>query len=101
MFSVVKTGGKQYRVSPGTKIRVEKLSGEEGERIFLEHILLKYDGKSVVLGAPEVKGEKIEAKILKNGRDKKKIVFKYKSKTRRRTKKGHRQEYTELEIVKI
>ena len=101
MFAVIETGGKQYRVSPGSKIKVEKLATKESEDFVFDKVLLVSDGKAVKIGKPYLDGSKVEAKILKQGRADKKIVFRYKSKTRQRTKKGHRQHYTEVEIIKI
>jgi large subunit ribosomal protein L21 len=100
-FAVIETGGKQYKVSAGDKIRVEKLEAEEGKPFAFDKVLLKSEGDRVEVGTPYLEGAKVEAKVLAEGRDKKKIVFKYKSKTRQRKKKGHRQPYTEVEITKI
>lgn len=100
MFAVIETGGKQYRVSPGTKIKVEKLASE-GEDFVFDRVLLVNDGKAVKIGKPYLDGSKVEAKILRQGRADKKIVFRYHSKTRYRKKKGHRQHYTEVEITNI
>lgn len=100
MFAVIKTGGKQYRVSPGTKLKVEKLT-PEGENFVFDKVLLVSDGKGIKIGKPYLENSRVEAKVLKQGRAKKVIVFRYKSKTRQRKKKGHRQPYTEIEITKI
>lgn len=100
MFAVIETGGKQYRVAPGTKIKVEKLPAE-GENFVFDKVLLLGDEKEVKIGKPYLDGSKVEAKVLKQARAKKVIVFRYKSKTRQRKKKGHRQHYTEIEITKI
>ncbi|MEK9154745.1 MAG: 50S ribosomal protein L21 [Patescibacteria group bacterium] len=100
-FIIIETGGKQYKVSPGQKIKIEKIDGEEGASVIFDKVLLIADKENVKIGAPYVNGAKAEAKILKQARDKKKIVFRYHSKTRYRKKKGHRQHYTEAEIVKI
>ncbi|MBI2506770.1 MAG: 50S ribosomal protein L21 [Candidatus Colwellbacteria bacterium] len=100
MFAVIKTGGKQYRVSPGTKLKVEKLT-PEGESFVFDKVLLVSDGKGIKIGKPYLENSRVEAKVLKQGRAKKVIVFRYKSKTRQRKKKGHRQPYTEIEITKI
>ena len=100
-FAIIETGGKQYKVSPGQKIKIEKLNAQPGENFAFDKVLLVSKGENEQIGAPYVDGAKVEAKILKNSRDKKKIVFKYHSKTRYRKKKGHRQHYTEIEIVKI
>ena len=100
-FAIIKTGGKQYRVSEGQKIKIEKLNAQEGANFIFDKVLLIADGDDIKIGAPHVSGAKAEAKILKQGRDKKKIVFKYHSKTRYRKKKGHRQWFTEIQILDI
>lgn len=100
-FAVIETGGKQYKVAPGQKIQVEKLNAKEGDSFKFDKVLLVTDGDNVEIGLPHLNGAVVEAKVLKQGRGEKKIVFKYHSKTRYRKRKGHRQEYTELEIVKI
>lgn len=101
MFAIVETGGKQYKVSPGQKLKVEKLEAEAGANLNLDKVLLVADGEDIKIGAPYVEGAKVEAKVLIQARHKKKIVFKYHSKTRYRKKKGHRQYYTELEVVSV
>ncbi len=101
MFAVIKTGSKQYLVSPGDKIKVEKLEKKEGEEIIFDQVFLLSKNKSVKIGTPLVKNVKIKAKILKQGKAKKIIVFKYKPKKRYEKKMGHRQPYTEVEILKI
>lgn len=101
MLAVIKTGGKQYKVSPGDKIQIEKLPIEEGKEItFKEVFLVEKDGK-VEVGTPLVKGAKVTGKVLTQGRKEKIIVFKYKAKTRQKTKGGHRQPFTEVEITGI
>jgi large subunit ribosomal protein L21 len=100
-FAVIETGGKQYRVSAGTKLKVEKLDVKAGDKVVFETVLLASIGDTVKVGAPYVTGAKTEAKVMGDSRGKKAIVFKYHPKTRGRKKKGHRQEYTEIEITKI
>ena len=100
-FAIITTGGKQYKVSAGQKIKVEKLNAQPGENFVFDKVLLVSKGDSEQIGVPYVDGAKVEAKVLKNSRDKKKIVFKYHSKSRYRKKKGHRQHFTEVEITKI
>ena len=100
-FAVIKTGGKQYRVSEGDKLNVEKLDTQEGKALVFDEILLINDKDKVSVGMPHVKGAKVEARVLEQGRAKKVIVFRYHPKTRYRKKKGHRQPFTRLEIVKI
>ncbi|MEK7481881.1 MAG: 50S ribosomal protein L21 [Patescibacteria group bacterium] len=101
MFTIIETGGKQYKVSPGQKIKIEKLSAKEGDNFIFDKVLLSVDGENVKIGAPYVEGAKVEGKILRQARDKKKIVFKYHSKTRYRKKKGHRQHFTEVLISSL
>lgn len=100
MFAVIESGGKQYRVSPGTKLKVEKTT-PEGENFVFDKVLLVVDEKGTKIGTPYLEGSKVEAKVLKQGRSKKTIVFRYHSKTRYRKKKGHRQHFTEVEITSI
>ena len=110
MIAVIKTGGKQYLVSPGQKIKIEKIekpslsratAGKGSQEIvFDEVLLLEKDGK-IEIGNPLVKGVKVIGKVISQGKEKKKIVFKWKAKTRYKVKKGHRQPFTEVEILKI
>jgi large subunit ribosomal protein L21 len=100
-FAIIATGGKQYRVSAGQKLKVEKLGIEEGQAVVFDKVLLKCENGKVTIGAPYLEGVQVEAKLAKNGHDRTKIVFKYHSKTRFRKKKGHRQLYSEAEITKI
>lgn len=101
MFAVIRTGGKQYLVSPGDKIKIEKLDKEEGKEVTFTDVLLLEKRSKLEIGNPKVKGAKVVGKILKQGKGKKIIIFKYKPKTRYKVKKGHRQPYTEVEIIKI
>jgi len=100
-FAVIETGAKQYKVSTGKKIKVEKLDTKEGDSFVFDKVLLINDKDKVNIGEPYIKGAKVEAKVLEQGRDKKKIVFRYHPKTRYKKKKGHRQPFTKLEITKI
>lgn len=100
-FAVIETGGKQYKVSPGQKVKIEKLETKQGDVLSFDKVLLVADGENVKIGAPYVEGAKVEAKVLKQGRGRKVIVFKYHSKTRYRKKKGHRQHFTEVEVTNI
>ncbi|MFH0712719.1 MAG: 50S ribosomal protein L21 [Candidatus Jorgensenbacteria bacterium] len=101
MFAIIETGGKQYKVAPGDKLKVEKLETGDGEIVVFDKVLFKGDGKNAEIGSPYILGSKVEAKVAGSGRSRKKIVFKYSSKTRRRVKNTHRQYYTEVEITKI
>ena len=98
-FAIIETGGKQYLVSPKDKIRVEKLAGD-GEIAF-DKVLLVSGDKDVKIGNPFVSGAKVMGKVLRQARDKKIRILKYHSKTRYRRRKGHRQEFTEVEINSI
>lgn len=100
-FAVIQTGGKQYKVSAGEKFKIEKLDANIGEGVIFDKILLSVDGDNIEIGTPYIEGAKVEANVLKQARDKKKIVFRYHSKTRYRKKKGHRQNFTEVEITNI
>lgn len=100
-FAVIETGGKQYRVSVGDKLKVEKLKVESGEDFVFDKVLLRVDGDSIEIGAPYLAGDPVGAKVLTQGRAEKKIIFRYHSKTRYRKKKGHRQPFTELEINRV
>ena len=101
MFSVIETGGKQYKVSVGDKIKVEKLAGEAGAKIVFDKVLLLSSETDTQIGQPYLEGVKVSGELLEQGRGPKKIVFKYKPKKRERTKKGHRQPYTEVKITEI
>ena len=101
MFAVIKTGGKQYIAEPGKKIKIEKLDAPEGEVVLFDQVLLVSKGREVEIGAPLVEGAKVEARVVKQARDKKVIIFRYHNKTRYRKKKGHRQHFTEVAVEKI
>ncbi len=100
-FAIIKTGGKQYKVSEGDTIEIEKLEVAEGGEIVFDQVLLIDDGKDSKIGKPLVTGAKVTAKLIEQGKADKVIVFRYKSKTRYKKKKGHRQPYTKIEIIKI
>lgn len=100
-LAVIKTGGKQYLVTPGQKVKIEKLEASEGEQILFDEVLLVSDEKKTEIGTPTVRGAKVEAKVLKQARGRKQVVFKFHSKTRYRKFKTHRQHFTEVEIKKI
>jgi large subunit ribosomal protein L21 len=100
-FAIVEAGGKQYKIAAGEKITIEKVQAEAGADFVFDKVLLMVDGDTVKIGAPYLDGAKIAAKVVAQGRDDKKIIFRYHSKTRYRKKKGHRQPHTEIEIGKI
>jgi large subunit ribosomal protein L21 len=101
MLAVIKTGGKQYLVTPGDKIKIEKIDKKEGSEIAFNEVLLLEKNKKIGIGTPFIKGVKVLGKIISHGKGKKIIIFKYKAKTRYKKKAGHRQPFTEVEILKI
>jgi large subunit ribosomal protein L21 len=101
MLAVIKTGGKQYLVSPGQRIKIEKIDKQEGSEIAFNEVLLLEKNKKLEIGTPFVKGAKVIGKVVKQAKAKKVIIFKYKAKTRHKVKKGHRQPFTEIEITQI
>ena len=101
MFAVIKTGGKQYLVSLKDKIEIEKVDKKEGEELVFDQVLLLEKNRKLEIGTPIVKGAKVKAKVLKQGKGKKVIIFKYKPKKHYKVKKGHRQLLTQIEIIKI
>ena len=98
MYVVVKTGGKQYRVSKGDVIKVEKLETEEGKSVTLDEVLLISNEAGTTVGTPFIEGASVECVVVENGKSKKVITFKYKAKKNYRKKMGHRQPFTMLEI---
>jgi len=101
MYAVIKTGGKQYRVSPGDSVEVEKLPYEVGEQIELDQVLLVAGGSGTEIGRPIVAGAKVKATVTRQAKGRKVIIFKYRPSKRYRRKKGHRQHYTRLRIDDI
>ena len=101
MYAVVETGGKQYKVSEGDIIYVEKLAAEENAKVILDKVLAIVTEKGIKVGSPYVKGATVEAKVIKNGKGKKITVFTYKKRKNLQRKLGHRQPYTKLEITNI
>jgi large subunit ribosomal protein L21 len=100
MYAVIKTGGKQYRVSEGQKLFVEKLPGQIGDQVSLDQVLF-VSGESPKIGQPLVTGASVAAEIVEQGRGKKIVVFKFRRRKNYRRKTGHRQPYTELKITGI
>ena len=99
--AIIRTGGKQYRVEPGSVIRVEKLEAEVDSALELPEVLLLGRGKEAKIGTPLVQGAKVKAKVQAHGRGPKLIVYKYKRRKNYRRKQGHRQAYTELRVEEI
>lgn len=100
MYAVIKTGGKQYRVSEGDRLRVEKLAGDVGDKLEFNDVLM-VGGDKVAVGTPFVSGAKVNAEIVGQGRSKKVIVFKIKRRKGYRRKHGHRQAFTELKVTGV
>ena len=101
MKAVIVTGGKQYTVAEGDVLFIEKLNAEAEQTVKFDQVLAVLDGENSKVGTPVVEGAAVEAKVVKNGKGKKVIVFKYKSKKNEKKKIGHRQPYTKVEITKI
>lgn len=101
MLAVILTGGKQYLVSPGQKIKIEKLENKEGDDVIFDKVLLAEKSNKLEIGNPYIKGAKVTGKVISQGKGKKVIVFKYRAKTRYHKKAGHRQAFTEVEIKTI
>lgn len=100
MIAVIKTGGKQYLVYPDKKIKIEKIKAEEGKEFIFDEVLMLSDDNGVKIGTPLLEN-KVKAKVISQGKGDKVIVLKYKPKKRNKTKKGHRQPFTEIEITNI
>lgn len=101
MYAVIETGGKQYRVSEGDVINVEKLKVAAGDTIEFDRVLAVSDGSSVKVGTPVVENAKVSGSVVENGKAEKVIIFKYRAKKDYRKKQGHRQPYTQVKIEKI
>lgn len=98
MYAVVKTGGKQYRVAAGDKIKVEQIAADVGQEIVLEQVVAVFDGDTVKLGTPLVTGASVKAKVLAHGKHDKVRIFKMRRRKHYQKRQGHRQLFTELEI---
>ena len=98
MHAIIETGGKQYKVAEGDTLYIEKLNVEAGDTVTFDKVLAVLDGDSAKFGAPTVDGASVTANVVKNGKGKKILVFKYKPKKNYRRRQGHRQPYTKVEI---
>ena len=101
MYAIIKTGGKQYKVSEGDVLSVEKLETAEGETVVFDQVLASSDDSTVKIGQPLLEGASVQAKVLEHGKGEKILVFKYKAKSNYRRRQGHRQPFTKIEIEKI
>jgi len=101
MYAIIQTGGKQYRVSEGDVLSIEKLTAAEGEEVIFDQVLTVVADGDVKIGKPVLEGAKVTAKVVEHGKGKKILVFKYKAKSNYRKRQGHRQPYTKVEISKI
>ena len=101
MYAVIETGGKQYKVTEGMKLAVEKLEVKDNAKVSLDKVLLLVNGDAVTIGKPYVTGASVSATVIRNDRDDKVLIIKFKSKTGYHKKRGHRQPYTYLKIEKI
>ena len=101
MYAVVKTGGKQYRVSAGEKLRIEQIPAEVGQEIVLDQVLVIADGDALKMGTPFLAGAQVKVKVLEHGRGDKVHIFKMRRRKHYRKSQGHRQNYTEIEILGI
>jgi large subunit ribosomal protein L21 len=101
MYAVIATGGKQYRVTRGETLRVEKLDGEEGSEVELDGVLMIADGDKISVGTPTLKKGSVTATIKSHGRGKKIEIIKFRRRKHSRTQAGHRQSYTEIEVTDI
>ena len=101
MRAVFESGGKQYNAQEGDKIRIPKIDAKEGEKVIFDKVLLCSKSNKSIIGAPYIKNAQVEAKVLSHAKEEKVTVFKFKRRTKYRRKKGHRQDYTEVEVKKI
>ena len=101
MYAVIETGGKQYRVAAGDKVRVEKLNAEVGAEVAFDKVILLGKDDGPVVGAPYVEGASVTGKVLEHGKEDKVIVFKYRRKKNYRKFRGHRQQFSSVEISAI
>ena len=101
MYAVIQTGGKQYKVEPGEEVRVEKLDGKVGDEVYFDKVLLVSKEGKVTVGRPVLENSKVVAKITKQGRGPKIVIFKYRRRKGYRKKQGHRQDFTGVKIIEI
>jgi len=101
MYAIIETGGKQFKVSEGDVVRVEKLGGADGDSFIFDKVIAVSEGENLTIGAPYVPGASVEASIIGQGKSKKVVIYKYKAKKGFHKKKGHRQPFTQVQVGKI
>ena len=101
MYAVIQTGGKQYKITEGEILKVEKLEGGAGDKLTLDQVLMVKDESGTRIGTPTVKDAKVTVEVIEQGREKKITVYKYKKRKNYRRKQGHRQAYTKIKVEKI
>lgn len=101
MYAIIRSGGKQFRAEPGKTIKVPALNAEPGDKVTFDEVLVAGDGEDVKVGVPTVSGAQVTGEVVKHGKDKKIIIFKWKRRKNYRRKQGHRQDFTEVRIGSI
>jgi large subunit ribosomal protein L21 len=101
MYAVIKTGGKQYKVAAGEKLKIEKLVGDVGSKVVIDKVLMINDGENTTIGAPLLAGATVSATVLSHGRGDKVMIFKFRRRKHYRKTQGHRQSFTEIQIGEI
>ena len=101
MYAVIQTGGKQYRVTPGEEVKLEKLPGQVGDTVAFDRVLLTSDGEALNIGKPYLENTKVVGRITRHDKNRKIVVFKYKKRKGYRRKQGHRQQYSLVKIEDI
>jgi large subunit ribosomal protein L21 len=101
MYAVIKTGGKQYRVSPGDEVKVEKVEGNVGDPVSFDQVLLASDGGEIKVGQPILENSKVIGQIIRQGKNKKVLIIKYKRRKGYQRKRGHRQQFTLVRIKDV
>ena len=101
MYAIIQNGGKQYRVAEGRRVKLEKLLKNAGDEVLIKEVLVMNDDSNTIIGNPYVEGASVNGKVISQGKGRKVIVFKYKRRKDSKTKKGHRQPYTEVLVEKI
>lgn len=101
MYAIIRSGGKQFRAEPGKTIRIPSLNAEPGDKVTFDDVLVAADGDTLKVGTPGVNGASVTGEVVRHGKDKKVIIFKWKRRKNYRLKKGHRQDFTEVRIGEV